>query len=122
LQIIVVGETMTLSRHADISFSWEEVATGRALGRAQGLASEAFEDQSNEEALRHEIQDDSDLYIAELQDDSDPGETSLKSGFRVSAFSEEEGGEWDNELHLVDEAIDRPFDYPDWWDEDEDSE
>jgi hypothetical protein len=128
LQIIVVGETMTLSRHADISFSWEEVATGRAMGRAQGLASEAFEDRSNEEALRHEIQDDSDLYIAELQDDSDQntGGTSkdlgLKSGFRVSAFSEEEDGEWDSELHSVEEANDQPFDYPDWWDEDEDSE
>jgi hypothetical protein len=33
LQTIVIGDTMTLNRHADMSLSWDEVASGRAKRR-----------------------------------------------------------------------------------------
>jgi hypothetical protein len=88
LQTIVVGDTMTLSRHAQISFSWEEVASGRA----QWAAAEAHVEWSNKEALLREIEDDSDLQPQARSDF-----TPLRPNGSVSAFSEEEPLDWDRE-------------------------
>lgn len=99
LQTIVVGDTMTLSRHAQISFSWEEVASGRA----QWAAAEAHAEWSNKEMLLREIEDDSDLQLHASSDF-----TPLRPNATVSAFSEEEPLDWDGE----DES-------DEFWDEDD---
>lgn len=86
VQTIVVGDTMTLSRHADISFSWEDVASGRA----QWEAAEAHEAWTNKAELVRELEDDSDL------DGSENSEfLTLRPNANVSAFSEEEPMEWE---------------------------
>lgn len=83
LQTIVIGDTMTLSRHADISFSWDEVASGRALS----AAAEAHREWTNKAELVRELQDDSDLHP---EQESDPEFVTLRPNSTVSAFSEEE--------------------------------
>lgn len=81
LQTIVIGDTMTLSRHADISFSWDEVASGRA----QDAAAEAHREWTNKRELIRELEDDSDLYP-----NSSNQFVTLRPNSSVSAFSEQE--------------------------------
>ena len=88
LQTIVIGDTMTLSRHADISFSWDEVASGRA----QSAAAEAHMEWINKAALMKELEDDSDL-CPERDDDSEF--VPLRPNSTVSAFFEDE--EWESD-------------------------
>jgi hypothetical protein len=54
LRTVVVGDTTTLSQFADIKFSWEDVASGKALARA----TEAHCLWSTEDALHKEYMED----------------------------------------------------------------
>ena len=100
LQTIVIGETMTLSRHADLSFSWDEVASGRALVGA----AEAHKQWTNKAELIRELEDDSDLYPEQESEF-----VTLRPNSSVSAFSEQEDFESDTD----DEGL---------WDDDSDDE
>ncbi|KAG0571107.1 hypothetical protein KC19_6G211800 [Ceratodon purpureus] len=89
LQTIVIGDTMTLSRHADISFSWDEVASGRA----QSAAAEAHKEWANKAALLRELEDDSDLYPEQEDSEFVP----LRSNSSLAVFSEDEDWESDDD-------------------------
>jgi len=106
LQTIVIGDTMTLSRHADISFSWDEVASGRA----QIAAAEAHEEWTNKRELIRELEDDSDLY----PEQSNSQFATLRPNSSVSAFSEQESFDLDSDN---DDEVDGSS-----WEEDEDDD
>lgn len=98
LQTIVIGDLMVLSKHADISFSWDEVASGRA----QLAAAEAHKEWTNKAALIRELEDDS--YMSSEQEDSEF--TTVRSRLRISTFSEEEFFDSDDDVDDDDEAFD----------------
>ncbi|XP_024387619.1 uncharacterized protein [Physcomitrium patens] len=98
LQTIVIGDLMVLSKHADISFSWDEVASGRA----QLAAAEAHKEWTNKAALIRELEDDS--YLSSEQEDSEF--TTVRSRLRISTFSEEEFFDSDDDVDDDDEAFD----------------
>lgn len=103
LQTIVIGDTMTLSRHADISFSWQEVASGRA----QMAAAEAHRQWTDKAALIKERQDDLD------QHDQNHAEfVTMRPNSDVSAFTSSESIEWESDGDEDSEAFwEGDFDY-----------
>jgi len=93
---------MTLSRYADISFSWDEVASGRA----QLAAAEAHEEWTNKRELIRELEDDSDLD----PERSDSQFVTLRPNSSVSAFSEQESFDSDSEDEEADGSWERDED------------
>jgi hypothetical protein len=113
LRTVVVGDTTTLSQFADIKFSWEDVASGKALARA----TEAHWLWSTEDALHKEYMED----CLERRE-GEIAQSYLRS--EASLFSEDEEDDclWveDREQAPLQKAV--SVDY--WWmsDDDEDQD
>jgi len=113
LRTVVVGDTTTLSQFADIKFSWEDVASGKALARA----TEAHWLWSTEDALHKEYMED----CLERRE-GEIAQSYLRS--EASLFSEDEEDDclWEEDRQQAPLQKAVSVDY--WWmsDDDEDQD
>lgn len=106
---IVVGDTGTLRGVSDCSFSWQDVATGRAVLTAH----ERVQRWANEDALRAELHDEEEFGDGDGDGEDDEEEDSeeefrefqrgLKSSLTLSPFADDEDGYVSDKEEAVDE-------------------